>query len=180
MFDSIRKKTGLWLTRRAEKKNTRKLIHSGSFWKEIRKVVIAVPEEFHAPDDLKAFISGLKLSPGFSLYFWTTSRHIELLKHEFPGSVVLTPEDLTYNRWFLPEKSQALSRFDPETQLVIDLSMDFKLDSAYLWSCFGNAWRVGTYHFDQDQFFDVILPVRPDAGYPQRLKHIQSILNSLS
>lgn len=180
MFDSFRKKTGRWLAARSEKKNRRKLLHSANFWGKIDIVLIAVPEGFHAVDELKRFLKNLKLPHSFSLYFWTTSTHLELLRYEFPGSKVLTPADFIYNKWFLPEKDQVLKHFDPKTNLVIDLSMDFQLDSVYLWSCLSEAYRVGMYHYDKDQFFDVILPVKPETSFPQRLLHIQTVLNSLN
>lgn len=180
MFESLKRKIGLWKAGRAERKNKRKLLQSSAFWSGMETIIIAVPEGFHAVDELKKFLKGLKLPKSYSLYFWTTASHLELLRYEFPGSKVVTPSDFIYNRWFLPEKVQVLEHFDPKTNLVIDLSMDFQLDSVYLWSCFPDAYRVGMYHFDQDQFFDVILPVKPETGFPQRLVHIQTVLNSLN
>lgn len=183
MFEKTKRRIGIWLAENREKTSQRRLIHSAGFWKDIHQVVIGLPDNFHEWKSLGDVVDLIRTKtgqPAAVVTFWIPPLLVNELDNHFPGMKRVTPSDLTYTRWYIPDKQSVTTRFGNSIDLVIDLSVDFKPDSAYIWAAFNRSFRVGFISWKNDWFYDLVIRCQPSTVPQQRIQHLKKILESLN
>ena len=180
MFEKTKYKIGIWKARRNEKKNKHQFIDSGNFWNGIQTVLISIPKSSELLTEVFSFADQLQKEHKFQYEIWYTGDQLHHVQDHFSKSNVITPDQLQYQRWQIPEKKSVHNKFNPKIDLIIDLNMDFQLDGVYIWTCFPTAYRVGMFSFEEDQFFDLVMKFNENTSYPERLSKLAGILKQLN
>lgn len=179
MFEKTKQNIGLRIARRQEKKNKRPLIQTEKFLSSIKTVMIGLPPNNDLLPEAIRYIKSSEMLINKPLIIWYSGDQYVIVREEFPNAVLLLKSELVYRKWYIPERKNLLSRFSVHPDLIIDLSMDFQLDAVYIWTCFPNAYRVGLYGFEDDQFFDFVIKFKPETIYSDRLKKLDLLFSQL-
>lgn len=179
MFDSFKEKIGLWKANRQEKRNGKNKVERAISPKGIQSVIIGFPDNLSEATDTLQLLKKEFDSSKIRFTFWSVEQHASLIKEKFPKANIISPSDFKYTQWKIPSVSDIQSKFPSDADLVIDLSVDFHLDSVYIWTVLKRPIRIGLYSYDEQQFFDVVLNFKPETTFINKLKKLSEILQNL-
>lgn len=179
MFEKTKYKIGLWIARRQEKKNKRPIIQTDHFFNGIKIITINLPNDKEQLHEAIRFLNRNQWIIQKKNVFICSADQVLLVQEKFPNADIVNKSELTYRKWKIPDKEEFIKKHPERPNLILDLSMDFQLDAVYIWTLFPNAYRVGLYEFEEDQFFDVVFKFKPETAYTDRLKKIETLFTQL-
>lgn len=179
MFEKTKYKIGIWIARRQELKNERPEIQTSKFLTTIKSIVVGLPPNNELLPEAIRYLKQSDLLKNKPLTIWYSGDQYVIVREEFPNAKLILKSELLYRKWFIPERKNLTGKFENHPDLIIDLSMDFQLDAVYIWTCFPNAYRVGLYGFEDDQFFDFVIKFKPETSYSDRLKKLETLFSQL-